>query len=92
LGAAVGQNRIMTAGAALTYEGLAALLDHEGIPADRYVIGRNRKLRDQVYVAERWSKRWVVYYSERGGKSDIRRHKTEDEACRDLLSRLRGSD
>lgn len=90
-GAAGRQNRIMTAGAALTYEGLATVLEHEDIPADRYVIGRNRKLHDQVFVADKWSDRWVVYYSERGGKSDIRKHRTEDEACQDLLSRLRGT-
>jgi hypothetical protein len=80
----------MTADASLTYQQLAALLDREGIPADRYVIGRNRKLRDQVPVADKWSNRWVVYYTERGERSDIRKHQTEDEACRDLLSRLRG--
>ena len=81
----------MTADAVLTYEGLSAVLDSEGMPADRYVIGRNRKLQDQVFVADKWSDRWVVYYSERGARSDIRKHKTEDEACRDLLSRLRGA-
>ena len=77
--------------AAHTYQGLAAVLDHEGIPADRYVIGRNRKLHDQVFVVDKWSNRWVVYYTERGEKSEIRKHRTEDEACRDLLSRLRAT-
>ncbi len=77
--------------AALTYEGLAAALDQEGIPADRYVIGRNRKLHDQVFVADKWSDRWVVYYCERGSQWDIRKHTTENEACRDLLSRLLGA-
>jgi hypothetical protein len=76
--------------AALTYKGLAAVLDHEDVPAERYVIGRNRKLQDQVFVADKWSNTWVVYYSERGEKSDIRNHQTEVEAYRDLLSRLRG--
>jgi hypothetical protein len=80
----------MTADAALTKERLPALLDQEGIPADRYVIGRNRKLHDQVLVADKWSDRWVVYYFERGTRWGIRKHRTEDEACRDLLSRLRG--
>jgi hypothetical protein len=67
------------------------VLDHEGIPPDRYVIGRNRELQHQVFVADKWSNRWVVYYSERGVKWDIRKHRTEDEACRDLLSRLQGT-
>jgi hypothetical protein len=80
----------MTTDAALTYERLAAVLDEQGIPAGRYVIGRNHKLQDQVFVADKWSNRWVVYYIERGSKWDIRKHRTEDEACRDLLSRLGG--
>jgi hypothetical protein len=66
------------------------VLDHEGIPADRYVIGRNRELQDEVFVADKWSNRWVVYYSEPGSKWDIRKHQTENGACRDLPSRLRG--
>jgi hypothetical protein len=87
----VRQNRIMTADAGLTYQDLAAVLDDEGIPANRHVIGRNRELRDQVFVADKWSNLWAVYYTERGAKSGIRKHRTEDEACRDLLSRLRGN-
>jgi len=47
--------------------------DREGIPADRYVIGHNRKLQDQVFVVDKWSNRWVVYYTERGSKWDIRK-------------------
>jgi hypothetical protein len=86
------QTWIMTSDALLTYESLAAVLDREGIAAERYVIGRNRKLQDQVFVADKWTNRWVVYYSERGSKWGIRKHRTEDEACRDLLSRLRGTD
>jgi hypothetical protein len=85
----VRQNWIMASDALLTYESLAAVLDQEGITAERYVIGRNRKLQDQVFVVDKWSNRWVVYYSERGSKWDIHKHRTEDEACRDLLSRLR---
>jgi hypothetical protein len=78
-------------GDVLTYRGLTAVLDHECIPPDRYVIGRNRELQDQVFVADKWSNRWVVYYIERGVKWDIRKHRTEDAACRDLLSRLEGT-
>ncbi len=45
---------------------------------------------DQAFVIDKWSSRWVVYYTERGSKTDIRRHATEDAACRDLLARIRG--
>jgi hypothetical protein len=31
---------------------------------------------------------WIVYYSEHGMKFDIKQFSTEDEACRDMLSRL----
>jgi hypothetical protein len=67
------------------------VLDHEGIPPDHYVIGRNPERQDQVFVADKRSNRWVVSNSERGVKWDIRKHRTEDEACRDLLSRLLGT-
>ena len=66
------------------------MLDREGFIGERYVTGRNRKLQDQVVVGDNWRNRWVVYYSERGSKWDIRKHRPEDEVCRDLLSRLRG--
>lgn len=77
--------------APLTYERLAALLASEGYSAESYGIGRSGKYRDQAFVTDRWSNRWVVYYTERGGKIDIRKHRTEDAACRDLLTRLRGT-
>jgi hypothetical protein len=73
-----------------TYERLARLLEREGYPPQSYGIGRHGKYLDQAFVTERWSNRWVVYYTERGGKSHLRKHPTEDAACRDLLARLRG--
>ncbi len=33
--------------------------------------------------------RWCVYYSERGSRFDEQCHLSEDEACEDLLRRLR---
>lgn len=78
----------MTEPAPLTCDRLAALLERQGHPAGRYGIGRRGKYRDQAFVIERWSNRWVVYYIERGSKFDIRKHATEDAACRDLLARL----
>lgn len=72
----------------LTYESLAALLEHEGYPRDRYRFGHRGRQPDQAFVADRWSNRSVVYYTERGQKFDIRKHETEDAACRDLLARL----
>jgi hypothetical protein len=75
----------------LTYERLAALLASEGYPPESYGIGRSAKYRDQAFATDRWSNRWVVYYIERGSKMHIRKHATEDAACRDLLTRLRAT-
>jgi len=74
----------------LTCERLAGLLGSEGYPPDLYGIGRRGKYRDQAFILDRWSKRWVVYYTERGEKTHIRKYGSEDAACRDLLARLRG--
>jgi hypothetical protein len=74
----------------LTCERLAELLGSEGYPPDSYGIGRRGKYRDQAFILDRWSKRWVVYYTERGEKTHIRKYGSEDAACRDLLARLRG--
>jgi hypothetical protein len=74
----------------LTCERLAELLESEGYRPDSYGIGRHGKYRDQAFILDRWSKRWVVYYTERGEKTHIRKYASEDAACRDLLSRLRG--
>lgn len=86
------QNRITAEPkAVLTYDGRAALLEQEGYGSDRYRIGHRGKQPDQAFVLDRWSSRWVVYYTERGAKFDVRKHETEDAACRDLLARLRGT-
>jgi hypothetical protein len=74
----------------LSVERMRAILDAEGYPPSTYGIGRRAQYLDQAVVIDRWSNRWVVYYTERGTKSDIRKHVTEDAACRDLLGRLRG--
>ena len=73
-----------------TCERLAGRLESEGYPPDSYGIGRRGKYRDQAFILDRWSKRWVVYYTERGEKTHIRKYGSEDAACRDLLARLRG--
>jgi hypothetical protein len=75
----------------LSLEHLRVILESEGYPAFRYGIGRHGQYLDQAVVIDQWSDRWVVYYVERGSKTDIRKHATEDAACRDLLARLRGT-
>jgi len=72
----------------LTCDGLAAMLQEQGYPSTSYGIGRRGKYQDQAFVLDHWSNRWVVYYIERGVKSEVRKHVSEDAACRDLLARL----
>jgi hypothetical protein len=48
---------------------------HGGLPNDGFAIGRE-------------GKRWRVYYSERGGRYNIEKFPTEDEACRRMLALL----
>ena len=43
---------------------------------------------DQRVCLENEGQEWIVYYSERGKRFDIRRFSTEDEACQDILERL----
>jgi len=74
----------------LTCNRLAVMLREQGYPPTSYGIGRRGKYQDQAFVLDHWSNRWVVYYTERGEKSEVRKHMSEDAACRDLLARLRG--
>jgi hypothetical protein len=73
----------------LTCDGIAVMLREQGYPSASCGIGRRGKYQDQAFVLDHWSNRWVVYYTERGVKSDVRKHVSEDAACRDLLARLR---
>ena len=73
-------------GRPLTREDTAALLEDRGTPPDAFhLFGAH--LEDAVVLDHR-ADGWVVFHSERGGENGRRRHATEDEACRDLLTRL----
>lgn len=71
----------------MTIEQLRAVLDGEGFnPRDYSLEGGNS---NDTYCVAREAAWWVVYYTERGVRSDARRHTSEHDACMDLLSRLR---
>jgi hypothetical protein len=53
----------------LTYDRLAELLDREGQLRDSYWIGRRGTYRDQAFILDRWSKRWVVCCTDRSEKT-----------------------
>jgi hypothetical protein len=79
--------------AALTLETLRRILAEEGHDPDTYSLDgrKDRRLLDGAWVIDRWSNRWVVYLTERGTKRDIRKYRTEDAACRAMLSCVRGN-
>ena len=70
----------------LTREHAAALLREHGTPPDAFHL-YGAHVNDAVVLDHR-ADGWVVFHSERGGESTLRRHATEDAACRDLLGRL----
>jgi hypothetical protein len=70
----------------LTREALASVLGQAGVaPTTYHLYGAH--INDAVILDHR-AVGWVVFYSERGGEFSLRRHGTEDAACRDLLARL----
>ena len=61
-------------------------LDQLGIEPSRFSLRGGRP--GQGYAIKREGMGWIVYYSERGGRSDIEKFSTEDAASRRLLSLL----
>jgi hypothetical protein len=64
---------------------LRAVLEARGAPAEMYAIGDER---NEAYCLTQDHLGWLVYYSERGQRNDLRSFSTEHEACLDLLSRV----
>ena len=69
---------------------LQAALDQLGIDPSRYSLKGGTP--EDGFAMKREGTRWIVYYSERGGRYSIEKFTTEDAACRYLLSRLTGTD
>jgi hypothetical protein len=67
-------------------QALERLLDREGIESSAYSL--NGENRDETYVLDRRSSRWIVYYSERGLGTGIQQLVDEDSACSHLLDLL----
>ena len=70
----------------LSREETAALLQSRGTPRDAFHLYGAHV--DDAVVLDHRADGWVVFYSERGSESRLRRHATEDAACRDVLARL----
>lgn len=69
-------------------EELRDLLLRSQVPADAYALDPSVAV-NEVYVLAMDCGEWTVYYSERGRRTDERRFGSEDDACAELLSRLR---
>jgi hypothetical protein len=71
----------------MTEAEMLALLRRQGVPEEFYATG-GRLGNGECLGIERDGPRWRVYYSERGGKSSLAVHGSEDAAVRDMLARL----
>jgi hypothetical protein len=71
----------------ITREGLAARLRELGVPNEEYYLYGTREMRhcmDQLPLGK-----WVVFWSERGGRESERTFGDEGDACQELFTRLR---
>ncbi len=71
----------------MNIENLRESLDFNGIPSESYSLVGG--LPNEALCLSRLSEsKWVTYYSERGIKSNLMTHSTEDIACRFFLSMI----
>ena len=63
----------------MTRDELRRLLEEQAIRTDAYALSGASI--DEAYVLSVEGAEWMVYYSERGLKSGLRRFKEESEAC-----------
>jgi hypothetical protein len=59
-----------------------------GIPSRWFLIG-DKGNTDNKTVLRLIDNKWAVYYSQRGGKYELKTFETEDEACNELLLRMK---
>lgn len=71
----------------MSVEELRDLLRRKPVPEDAFVL--NGAAVDQAYILDSDGRQWSVYYSERGLRIDERRFDSEDDACAEMLRRLR---
>lgn len=72
----------------MTLKELETLLFARGLDPESVSFGRGLPQETEKYCIEYSNRAWEVYYSERGGKSDLSRFDDEDSACRHLLALL----
>ena len=70
----------------LSREDLPALITAAG--KDSGIVSLYGAHDNDTFVIDNRPAAWVVFYSERGGEFDLRRHASEEAACLDVLARL----
>jgi len=59
-----------------------------GIPSSWYLVG-DKGITDDKIVLRLTDNQWSVYYSDRGGKYKLKTFETEEEACNEVLLRIK---
>jgi len=59
-----------------------------GIPSHWFLIG-DKGITDNKTVLRFIDNKWAVYYSQRGDKYNLKTFENEDEACKELLLRMK---
>lgn len=70
-----------------TIEDLRDLLKSKRVPGDSYSLSGG--LPNEAYCISPEGSVCEVYYSERGKKTDLREHASQEEAVRDILDRMK---
>ena len=65
----------------MTVDDVGLLFRRNAVPSDYYVLDGGLGA-GECYGIEPRDGEWVVYYSERGSKNELRRTPSEDAACR----------
>ena len=68
----------------MTVDDLGALFRSNGVPDDAYVLDGGLGA-GECYGIENAGGEWIVYYSERGSKNELKRTGSEDAACRLMI-------
>jgi len=63
-------------------------LQRLGVPSSWYLIG-DKGITDDKTVLRLTDNQWSVYYSERGDQFKLKTFETEDDACDELLLRMK---
>jgi hypothetical protein len=69
----------------MTPTGLRREFERLGVRRNAYGIGLER---DDAYCLLRDGDEWLVFYSERGRRNDVRRYAEKEAACADLHHRV----